>query len=144
MRMPQLNTVVRTIVVIALLASPLSAAEKLALSSLFTDHAVLQRDIAVPVWGKAEPKSEVTVEFAGQTKSAITAADGKWIVRLDPMPASAEPRELIVVRKNVPHRLTRLWPEIFSKVHQAMRRNQHGSALICHCLRNANGIGSVR
>ncbi|MFM9963498.1 MAG: family 16 glycoside hydrolase [Planctomycetaceae bacterium] len=96
MRIPQLTTIVRVLAVIGLLSSSLSAAEKLSLSSLFTDHAVLQRDIAVPVWGKAEPGSEVTVEFADQKKSAKAGTDGKWIVKLDPMPASAEPRELTV------------------------------------------------
>lgn len=100
MRIPQ--TIVRVLAVLGLALSSLStlsAAEKLSLASLFTDHAVLQRDIAVPVWGKAEPGSEVTVEFAGQKKSTTAAADGKWIVRLDPLPASMEPRDLIVLSK---------------------------------------------
>ncbi len=88
-----------TLAVIAVLSSSLSAAEKLTLGSLFTDHAVLQRDIPVPIWGKADPGSEVTVEFAGQRKSATADTDGKWIVRLESLPASAEPRELIVVSK---------------------------------------------
>jgi sialate O-acetylesterase len=38
----------------------------------------------------------VTVEFAGQRKSAKANAMGKWMVKLDPMRASAEPRELVV------------------------------------------------
>ena len=100
MRIPL--TVVRVLAVISLALSSLStlnAAEKLSLSSLFTDHTVLQRNIAVPVWGKAEPGSEVTVEFAGQKKSATAGADGKWIVRLEPLFASAEPRELLVESK---------------------------------------------
>ncbi len=100
MRIPQ--TIVRVLAALGLALSSLStlsAAEKLSLSSLFTDHAVLQRDIAVPVWGKAEPGSEVTVEFAGQKKSTTAAADGKWIVRLDPLPANSEPRDLIVQSK---------------------------------------------
>ena len=99
MKSPRLSSHVRMLAAMILLSSPLSAAEKLSLSSLFTDHAVLQRDIAVPVWGKSEPGSEVTVEFAGQKKTATTGTDGKWIVRLDPLPASAEPRELTVESK---------------------------------------------
>ena len=39
------------------------------LGSLFTDHAVLQRDMVVPVWGKAEPGREVVVQFAAQEKT---------------------------------------------------------------------------
>ena len=55
----RIQLIVRTLAVIALLASSIQAAEKLSLNSLFTDHAVLQRDIAVPVWGKAEPGTQV-------------------------------------------------------------------------------------
>lgn len=57
---------------------------------------VLQRDRAVPVWGNAKPGEEVTVEFAGRKKTVNADAGGRWMVRLDPMPASAEPRELKV------------------------------------------------
>jgi sialate O-acetylesterase len=49
---------------------------------LFTDGAVLQQDASVPVWGTADPGERVTVEFAGQTVSATTAGDGRWMVRL--------------------------------------------------------------
>ncbi len=66
------------------------------LHPLFADHAVLQRDTKVPVWGWAEPGATVTVSFAGQKKTATAAADGKWMVYLDPMPASAKGRVLKV------------------------------------------------
>jgi sialate O-acetylesterase len=36
----------------------------------------------------------VTVRFGNQTKSAKAGTDGKWIVRLDPLKASREPRKL--------------------------------------------------
>jgi sialate O-acetylesterase len=80
----------------ALLLAPLalSADTTLKLAGLFTDHMVLQRDQAVPVWGWAKPGEEVTVEFAARKKSAKADADGKWMVKLDPLTASAEPREL--------------------------------------------------
>ncbi len=96
MRIPQLTITVRVLAFVGLLSNSLSAAEKLSLSSLFTDHAVLQRDIAVPVWGKAEPGSKLLVQFAGQEKSATTDKDGKWSVKLDPLTASAEGRALSV------------------------------------------------
>jgi hypothetical protein len=57
---------------------------------------VLQRDQEVPVWGWDEPGAEITVEFAGQKKTAKVAADGKWLVRLNSMKASAEPQSLLV------------------------------------------------
>lgn len=64
------------------------------LPSVFTDHMVLQREKAVPVWGKAAPGEEVTVEFAGQKKTTKAGADGKWMVKLDAMQANAQPQIL--------------------------------------------------
>jgi sialate O-acetylesterase len=66
------------------------------LGSPFTDHMVLQRDMKVPVWGTADAGENVTVGFAGQTKTAMAGADGKWRVDLDAMGASAEGREFTV------------------------------------------------
>ncbi len=108
MRIPL--TVVRVLAVIGLAwssLSTLSAAEKLSLSSLFTDHAVLQRDIAVPVWGKAEPGSKLVVQFAGQEKSATADKDGKWSTKLDPLTASAEGRTLTVKAESGSESLSR-------------------------------------
>ena len=69
---------------------------KVRLPSVFANHLVLQRDAAVTVWGLADAGDNITVEFAGQKKSATAGADGKWKLQLAPMPASAEPRELMV------------------------------------------------
>jgi sialate O-acetylesterase len=79
---------------LALLVTFSSASAAVKLPSIFTDHMVLQRDKAVPVWGKAAPGEEVVVEFAGQKKTAKADASGKWMVKLDPMPANAEPQVL--------------------------------------------------
>ena len=62
----------------------------------FSDGLVLQRDRAVPVWGTAEPGARVRVTFAGQAKEATADANGDWRVDLDPLPASKEPRELVL------------------------------------------------
>ncbi len=91
-----LRATVRALATLLLLSSSLNAAEKLTLSSVFSDHAVLQRDIPVPVWGKAEPGAKLVVQFAGQEKPAIADKDGKWSVKLDPLTASPESRTLTV------------------------------------------------
>ena len=65
-------------------------------SSMFGDHAVLQREMPVPVWGRGEPGATVTVEFAGQKKGAIAGKDGKWLVKLDPLQANATPQEMVI------------------------------------------------
>ena len=86
-----------TLITVLLLALPaaLHAAE-LKLAAVFSDHMVLQRDQPVPVWGWANAGEKVTVELAGQTKTAIVDANGKWLVQLGALPASAEPRALKV------------------------------------------------
>ncbi len=71
------------------------------LSGLFADNMVLQRDMPVPVWGWGEAGASVTVTFAGQSKAALVAADGKWSVTLDAMPACATPQTLTVAEKNL-------------------------------------------
>ena len=70
------------------------------LPPIVSDHMVLQRDMPVPIWGTADPNEKVTVTFAGQTKTATADAKGKWRVDLDPLKASAKPRELTVKGKN--------------------------------------------
>ncbi len=62
----------------------------------FADNMVLQRGVKVPVWGSADPGERVTVQFAGQRKTTTAKSNGSWSVRLDPMEASSEGRELVV------------------------------------------------
>ncbi|MDA1050703.1 MAG: DUF1080 domain-containing protein [Planctomycetota bacterium] len=86
----------RCVIVLALLLVPSIAAAELSLGSLFKDHGVLQREMAVPVWGTAEAGQQVEVQFAGQTKQATADDQGNWSAKLDAMPASAEGRTLTV------------------------------------------------
>lgn len=67
---------------------------------LFTDNAVLQRDKPVPVWGTAEAGEKVSVAFAGQSQSTTADAAGRWRVDLAPLPANAEPAELVITGTN--------------------------------------------
>ena len=73
-----------------------TARAEVRLGSPFTDHMVLQCDLKVPVWGTADAGEKITVEFAGQKKSATTDVKGNWRVELDRMKASREARELVV------------------------------------------------
>jgi len=75
-------------------ARPATAAPRLA--AAFADHAVLQREMPVPVWGWADVGETVTVEFAGQRRTATADGTGRWSVRLEPLAASSEPRDMIV------------------------------------------------
>jgi len=85
--------------VLAAAAEPMPAVQPkpaIGLGSPFSDNAILQRQMPVPVWGWSKPGSKVTVAFAGQAKSATADKRGKWRVALDPLKASSDERELTV------------------------------------------------
>ena len=69
---------------------------QLTVASMFTDNAVLQQAMPVPVWGTAKPGAEVTVKFSGQQKSTTANPDGGWKVELDPLTASFDPKPLTI------------------------------------------------
>lgn len=71
-------------------------AAALELPAVFSDHAVLQRDLPVTVWGWAQPGEAVTIEFAGQQRDAKANDAGRFEVQLDPLSANAEPAEMVV------------------------------------------------
>ena len=53
-------------------------------NSLFSENAVLQQGMSVPVWGTAADGERVTVSIQGQNVST-TAKSGRWMVRLQPL-----------------------------------------------------------
>lgn len=61
---------------------------------LFSDGAVLQQGIKVPVWGTAADGEKVTVKIQGQEASGV-AQGGKWRVDLPPLKAGG-PFELTI------------------------------------------------
>ena len=69
--------------------------QELELFELFTDHAVLQRNAAHPVWGWARPNRTVRVTVDGHTVKTRTGKDGRWTVTLPAMPAGG-PHSLTV------------------------------------------------
>lgn len=66
---------------------------------IFQDHAVLQRDCPLPVWGEAAPGTSITVEIGGHSAAAVTGSDGRWITRLPALPAGG-PHQLIIQAGN--------------------------------------------
>ncbi len=57
------------------------------LDAMFQDHAVLQRDRPIVVWGKATPGDQVTVAFdRGSARASVDVA-GRWRATLPPMSA---------------------------------------------------------
>ena len=74
--------------------------QTLQFAPLFSDHMVLQRNKPIPIWGRGTAGADLTVTFAGQSRTTRVSADGKWSVTLDPLTASREPRELRAVVSN--------------------------------------------
>lgn len=64
-----------------------SAQAELQLPCLFSNSMVLQRDQPVRIWGKASPGSQITVSLLKQQQTATAADNGRWEVRLQPLPA---------------------------------------------------------
>lgn len=76
------------------------ARAEVTLAPLFTDHAVLQREKPIPVWGRAAAGEKVTVTFGRQSKSATAGVDGRWSVSLDKLGAESKGADLTVAGSN--------------------------------------------
>ena len=88
--------------VLALLTGCLanSALAEVRLPAVFADHMVLQRDLALPVWGWAAPGEKVTVTL-GKTSAKTTAdANGNWQVKLRASKANSTPQDLVIAGEN--------------------------------------------
>ncbi len=77
-------------------ACALSARAELKLPAIIGDNMVLQQQLANPLWGWDTPGTDVTVTFGTQTKTAKAGQDGKWTVKLDPVPANANPATISI------------------------------------------------
>jgi sialate O-acetylesterase len=96
-----------SLLVVALLVATTarSAEETFAPAAIFSNHMVLQRDRAVPIWGRAQPGARVTVEWDGRNTTATTGPDGRWVVTLDPCAATAEPQDMMLRASSPPAEL---------------------------------------
>ena len=70
------------------------------LHPLFADHAVLQRDRDIKVFGWADSGEKVTVSLGSAMVSMTTPASGKWQVSLPKRSASITSASLVVQGKN--------------------------------------------
>lgn len=81
-----MNGTIRMILVAAAILPGVVAA-KVATGAVFGSHMVLQRGVAVPVFGTAASGETVSVGFNGQTKSVTASGSGTWSAKLDAMAA---------------------------------------------------------
>ncbi len=59
-----------------------AASAEVSLPSTFSDHMVMQRDMPIPVWGRAAPGEGVTVSLGARHVGTTADSEGKWKVRL--------------------------------------------------------------
>lgn len=90
----------RLLPILILALAAVATGADIKLPPIFSDHAVLQRDCSLPIWGWADPGEEVTVMLGDQKATTTAGADGKWMVKLAPQPVSKEPLTLTVAGKN--------------------------------------------
>ena len=81
-----LPPVLKIALLIGLLIAPTTEAASL-LNPVFADHAVLQRDQPLPVWGEAKAGEQVTVSLNGQSAVAMADTEGHWRATLNPQRA---------------------------------------------------------
>ncbi len=65
-----------------LVALPGGAAAQSLVASVFSDHAVLQRDQPIRVWGETKPDTTVQVDLSGQSASVMSDSQGRWTATL--------------------------------------------------------------
>ena len=90
------NMLAGLLLLLPLATDSTAADQQLELASPFGDNMILQRETDVPVWGFDAPGSRVTVDFAGQIKTAVADKNGDWMVKLDPLNVSREERQFRV------------------------------------------------
>lgn len=82
------------------LATLCSLQAEVSLAPIFTDHAVLQRDQSIPVWGWSDPGEAVTVNLSDQSVKTTGDENGEWRIKLPPQSANARGQTLTVSGTN--------------------------------------------
>ena len=82
-------------VVLALLMGFAPNAVAVELAPVFGDHAVLQRDCPVPLWGTGTPGESLRITFRDQQLAATVASDGTWRTTLAALKAGG-PDTLVI------------------------------------------------
>src|ERR1700730_2039430 len=88
------------IAAVILLTAAAVADANVSLPDVIASGMVLQRDRAVPIWGKADAGETVTVGFGKQTRNATADGEGKWRVNLNPLRASTTAETMTITGKN--------------------------------------------
>ena len=85
------------ITILFLMSAAANAVVKTA--EVFSSNMVLQQEKNIRVWGTAEGGEKVKVALGKQKATAIADSDGRWMVELQPMKATAKPLTMTVSGK---------------------------------------------
>ncbi len=95
-----MTSTARKSIVVFLFLLPCPIFADVSLPAIFSDNMVLQRQIAISVWGNASANEEITIELDTQRVTITADAGGTWQIHLSPMSAGG-PYQLTVRGKNV-------------------------------------------
>src|ERR1700722_2319683 len=73
-------------VITTLCLATTSLQAELRLTGVITDHAVLQRDVPIHLWGEDSPAARITITFHGQSIATTASSLGLWEAWLPPEP----------------------------------------------------------
>lgn len=76
------------ILIIAVLLASSSLFSQLKTSKLFSDHAVLQQNQPIKIWGTHTKGKKIKVTFNNKTKTARADKKGNWMVKFNPLKGS--------------------------------------------------------
>lgn len=85
----------KIVLAVTLMLIVFSVQAELKLPKIFADNMVLQRNQEVKIWGWADARQRVVVEFQGEKYRVRADSDGKWQLNMDAFPAGG-PYELAV------------------------------------------------
>ncbi len=98
------------ILLVAVLTIPLAtlAGGRLEVAPIFGTGAVLQRDVALPIWGLGEPGAEIQIELVRKGSKTVPKKqggiltyvenDGRWKVQLPPQPVTPRSEKPAILR----------------------------------------------
>ena len=69
-------------IILSLLLYTIGMQAEVRLPGIFSDKMVLQRDTPIPLWGFADPKETVVIEFNGKQYKTRASQTGEWAVNL--------------------------------------------------------------
>ena len=87
MKTPHTKIFIYTTLLLFLTCFTTESYSQLSVSQIFSDGMVLQREHNIPVWGKAESNTLVSVKILNNTISSSADSSGEWLITIPAMSA---------------------------------------------------------